>query len=127
MPTPTAAMAAMISANTATELVTAATSRASRLSKNQRFQWFMATVAAVERSRQAASPKVSAQARRALAPAPEAAGEAAEGGDHAGVELEARGVGGLQVLSAHRRSNGMRVGGQRGIRARRSGHCHGAG
>ena len=62
MPTPTAAIAAMMRAKTSTELVMASTSRASRLSKNQRFQWFMATVAPVERTRKAVSPRVRAQA-----------------------------------------------------------------
>jgi hypothetical protein len=68
MPTPIAAMTAMITANTSTAWVSPDTSRASRLSKNQRFHWFSATVAAVERIRKAASPSVSAQARKAVAP-----------------------------------------------------------
>ena len=57
MPTPIAAMAATISANTSAELVTASTSRASRLSKNQRFQWFRATVAPVDKIRQVGQPQ----------------------------------------------------------------------
>ena len=68
MPTPIAAMAAMISPNTNTAWVSSPTSRFSRLSKNQRFQWLSATVAAVERIRKAASPSVSAQARKVVAP-----------------------------------------------------------
>ena len=85
-------------------------------SKNQRFQWFMATVAPVDRMRKPASPSVSSPgAARRLAP-PEAAGEPAEGADHAGVELEARRIRGLEVVSAHGGSQGRRVG-----KARRSG------
>ena len=68
MPTPIAAMATMMSPKTSTALVSPSTSRASRLSKNQRFQWLSHTVAAVDRIRQAASPKVSAQARQVVAP-----------------------------------------------------------
>ena len=104
MPTPIAAMAAMISAKTNTAWVMASVSRASRLSKNQRFHWLSATVAAVDRIRQVASVSVSSQAPVLVLPCQKPPAKRANAPTTRRVKLEARRIRGLEVLSGHGRS-----------------------